>query len=239
MPVYALPDEVLFPDPEAADPSGLLAVGGDLRPQRLLAAYAHGIFPWYSEGQPILWHSPDPRFVLFPGELHVTRTLRQSIRKQSYRLTLDSAFEEVISRCALVPRPGQWGTWITEEMEEGYVALHQLGFAHSVEAWLGDELVGGLYGVSLGSLFFGESMFATQKDASKVAFVGLVNQLIRWDFSLIDSQVHTDHLERFGCREIPRSEYLLLLAQGLEATTRRGPWAFDAASPPPTGRTDP
>ena len=227
MPIYALPNEILFPDPELADPSGLLAVGGDLQPTRLLQAYANGIFPWYSEGQPILWHSPDPRFVLFPNELRVSRSLRQTIRKDSFRITLDEAFEEVIERCSAVPRPGQDGTWITNEMIDGYIELHRLGFAHSAEAWSGGELVGGLYGVSLGSIFFGESMFADRSDASKVAFVALVEQLLRWNFSLIDSQVYTEHLERFGTTDIPRARYLKLLREALDSETRRGPWCFD------------
>ena len=228
MPIFALPHEVLFPDPELADPSGLLAIGGDLQPQRLLQAYASGIFPWYSDGQPILWHSPDPRFVLFPGELRVSRSLRQAIRKGRYDISLDTAFEDVIRCCAKTHRPGQEGTWITNEMEEGYLELHRLGFAHSVEAWQDGELVGGLYGVSLGSIFFGESMFANRDDASKVAFVALVEQLIRWEFTLVDAQVHTDHLERFGTSEIPRSQYLTLLREALDSPTRRGTWAFDS-----------
>ena len=228
MPIYALDGEVLFPDPEHADPSGLIAVGGDLEPSRLLQAYASGIFPWYSEGQPILWHSPDPRFVLFPNEMHVSRSLRQSMRKGTFRVTLDEAFEEVIHRCAGTPRPDQDGTWITDQMLNGYMDLHQLGFAHSAEAWSGDVLVGGLYGVSLGSLFFGESMFADRSDASKVAFATLVDQLLRWDFSLIDSQVHTDHLERFGAVEISRTRYLSLLRTALSEDTRRGRWSLDS-----------
>ncbi len=231
MPIYALPDEVLFPDPELADPTGLIAIGGDLQPSRLLQAYASGIFPWYSEGQPILWHSPDPRFVLFPQELHVSRSLRQAMRKGTFRITLDESFEDVITRCAAVPRPGQDGTWITDEMLDGYLDLHRLGFAHSAEDWNQDELVGGLYGVSLGSIFFGESMFADRSDASKVAFVTLVEQLIRWNFSLIDSQVHTSHLERFGSVEIPRSRYLRLLREALGSETRRGPWSLDHKGP--------
>lgn len=231
MPIYALPDEILFPDPELADPNGLIAIGGDLQPSRLLQGYASGIFPWYSEGQPILWHSPDPRFVLFPQELHVPRSLRQAMRKGAFHITLDQDFEGVITRCAAVPRPGQDGTWITDEMLDGYVELHRLGFAHSAEAWNEGELVGGLYGVSLGSIFFGESMFAERNDASKVAFVKLVEQLLRWNFSLIDSQVHTDHLERFGSIEIPRSHYLELLREALSAETRRGPWSFDDNEP--------
>ncbi|MBJ93024.1 MAG: leucyl/phenylalanyl-tRNA--protein transferase [Rickettsiales bacterium] len=227
MPVYALPDEILFPDPELADPSGLLALGGDLSPRRLLTAYANGIFPWYSEGQPILWHSPDPRFVLFPAELRLPRSLRQTLRKGRYQLSFDQEFAAVIRRCAEKERPHQNGTWITEEMIEGYLQLHQLGYAHSVESWLEGQLVGGIYGVSLGSIFFGESMFADQADASKVAFATLAEHVMRWGFTLIDSQVHTEHLERFGAREIPRKDYLELLQRALEAPTRRGPWQLE------------
>ena len=239
MPIYALPDEFVFPDPKLADASGLIAVGGDLHPERLLRGYAAGIFPWYSEGQPILWHSPDPRFVLDLDALHLGRSLRQRLRKRPYTLRMDTAFEEVIERCAGTPRPGQEGTWITDDMRNAYIHLHREGFAHSVEAWAGRELVGGLYGVSLGSIFFGESMFADQPDASKVAFTCLVRQLERWTFSLLDSQVYTDHLARFGARHIPRGAYLKLLRGALDTPTRRGIWRFDgdpyqglATSPP-------
>lgn len=227
MPIYALPDAHIFPDPRAADPSGLLAIGGDLHPDRLLKGYCQGIFPWYSDGQPILWHSPDPRFVLELDQLHVPRTLRQRARKRPYRLSMDTAFDEVISQCADVPRRGQDGTWITDDMERAFNGLFELGFAHSVEAWLDGLLVGGLYGVSLGGLFFGESMFSTAPDASKLAFVALVEQLRAWDFGLLDSQVYTDHVGRFGAVEIPRERYLARLAECLEQPTRRGPWVFD------------
>ncbi len=227
MPVFALAEEHVFPDPTLADSSGLLAIGGDLHPRRLLLAYSCGIFPWYSEGQPILWHSPDPRFVLLPDDLHIGRSLRQRIKQQPFRLSLDEAFDQVIRACADVVRPEQEGTWVTDSMIEAYEELHAKGFAHSVEAWVDDRLVGGLYGVSLGSVFFGESMFARTNDSSKVAFVALGQQLVRWGFSLIDSQVHTDHLERFGAREIPREDYLTLLVAGLDESTRVGPWSFD------------
>jgi leucyl/phenylalanyl-tRNA---protein transferase len=227
VPIYALPDEFVFPDPKLADSSGLIAVGGDLHPERLLRGYAVGIFPWYSEGQPILWHSPDPRFVLAPKDLHVGRSLRQRLRKRPFVLRMDTAFQEVIVRCAESERPGQDGTWITSEMGEAYTRLHQEGFAHSVEAWQDRELVGGLYGVSLGSIFFGESMFAARDDASKIAFVCLVQQLSRWGFSLLDSQVYTDHLARFGAQDVPRVEYLQALRQGLDTPTRRGTWRFE------------
>ena len=227
MPIFALPDDHVFPDPRLADASGLIAVGGDLHPDRVLRGYAAGIFPWYSEGQPILWHSPDPRFVLELDSLHVPRTLRQRARKRPFELTMDQAFEEVIAACATVPRVGQDGTWITEEMEEAYISLHEMGYAHSVEAWQEGELIGGLYGVSLGGIFFGESMFANAPDGSKLGFVALVQQLLRWDFVLLDSQVHTEHVARFGADDVEREDYLRDLRDALDLPTRRGRWSFD------------
>lgn len=227
MPVFQLDERLLFPRPEWADRSGLLAVGGDLRPDRLLLAYGQGIFPWPAEGMPLLWHSPDPRFVLPLELLHVPRSLRKTIRRRPFRLTLDQAFTSVIEACARQPRPGQDGTWITDEMVEAYVELSRLGFAHSVEAWHDDELVGGLYGVSLGAAFFGESMFAHRADASKVAFVLLVEQLGRWNFDFVDTQVHTVHMERFGAVQWARARYLRKLEQALSHPTRRGRWQLD------------
>ena len=227
MPVYRLGPDLIFPPPEVAESDGILAVGGDLRPERLLLAYSQGIFPWYDENLPILWHSPDPRMVLMAEDLHVPHSLRRVMRRRPYELALDTAFGKVIRACAHVPRPGQDGTWITEDMIEAYEELHRQGFAHSVEAWEGGELVGGLYGVSLGHCFFGESMFALRSDASKVAFVSLVRQLERWGIDLIDCQVHTEHLERFGAVEWPRARFLDCLAERLEHETRRGRWAFD------------
>ena len=227
MTVYRLTKDLVFPDPSEAESTGLLAVGGDLSPDRLLLAYTMGIFPWYNEGLPILWHSPDPRMALVPADLHVPRSLAKQMRKEPYRLTYDSAFAEVIRECAKVPRPGQDGTWITENMIDAYVRLHELGFAHSVETWDGDELVGGLYGVSLGSAFFGESMFSMAPDASKIAFVELAQQLTRWGFSLIDCQVYTEHLARFGAEEWPRPVFLRALRAALGAETRRGKWVRD------------
>lgn len=226
VPVFRLDDRLAFPPPALAE-DGLLAVGGDLRPQRLLLAYASGIFPWYDAGQPILWHSPDPRMVLDAGELHVPASLRKTIRRRPYRLTLDTAFDAVIAGCAAARRPEGPGTWITPEMVGAYRELHGLGFAHSAEAWAGKELAGGLYGVSLGGAFFGESMFARRPDASKIAFVALVEQLARWRITLVDCQVHTEHLERFGAREWPRTRYLEALRRALEEKTRRGSWRFD------------
>jgi len=228
VPIYALPEEHVFPDPALTDESGILAIGGDLSPRRLLLAYSMGIFPWYSEGQPILWHSPDPRFVLVPEQLNISRSLRRSLRNTDYQCRMDEAFEDVITQCARVPRPGQDGTWITQDMHEAYVTLHELGFAHSVETYLDDELVGGLYGVALGSAFFGESMFALRSDASKVAFVRLVQQLQEWGFELIDSQVYTQHVERLGAREIPRDDYLQRLRQCMGRPTRTGPWKINS-----------
>lgn len=232
MPVYRIPDALVFPHPELAEPGGLLGVGGDLRPERLLLGYANGIFPWYSEGQPILWFSPDPRFVLPIDELRVPRSLRKRVRRGDYRITLDTAFAEVIAGCKAAYRPGQSGTWITEDMEQAYIALHERGFAHSVEAWRGDELVGGLYGVAVGRLFSGESMFARASDASKVAFVWLVKQLEAWGFPMVDSQVGTDHLARFGGRDIDREDYLARLPSLVEAPGRVGKWSFDAGFRP-------
>ena len=227
MPVTRLCSQLAFPPPEDAEPDGRLAVGGDLEPPRLLLAYSLGIFPWYEEGLPILWHCPDPRTVLLPGELHVSRSLHKTLRRAPYRLSLDASFESVVRACAAAERPGQRGTWITPDMIDAYVRLHELGFAHSAEAWDGGELVGGVYGVSLGSGFFGESMFAWAPDASKLAFVALVRQTERWGFDLVDCQVHTEHLSRFGATEWPRERFLAQLARCLEKKTRRGRWRFD------------
>jgi leucyl/phenylalanyl-tRNA--protein transferase len=226
MPIFRLDHRMEFPPVEYAE-DGLLAVGGDLRPERLLLAYRSGIFPWYSEGQPILWHSPDPRMVLLGADLKVPRSLRKTMRKQAYRVTLDAAFGKVVAACASVERPGQSGTWITPEMQAAYRELHRRGFAHSVEAWQERRLVGGLYGVSMGSAFFGESMFALAPDASKIAFVRLVEQLARWSIGLVDCQVHTEHLARFGAVEWPRRRYLTALRKALAGPTRTGPWRFD------------
>ncbi len=207
---------------------GPLAVGGDLRPDRLLLAYSLGIFPWYGPGEPIQWHSPDPRMVLLANELRVTRSLRRTLRKGRFRLTLDTAFGAVVEACAQTPRPGQDGTWITDEMKAAYLKLHERGLAHSAEAWDGDDLVGGLYGVSLGAAFFGESMFTHVPEASKVSFVTFTEQLERWGIRLVDCQVYTEHLARFGAREWPRSEFLAALRVALEVPARVGPWRFDA-----------
>lgn len=227
VPIFQLDERLLFPDPRLAREDGLLAVGGDLDPRRLLLGYSMGIFPWYNEGQPILWHSPDPRFVLFPNELRVQRSLRKVLRKRPYRMTMDQAFPRVLDGCARTPRPRQSGTWITSGMRRAYLRLHDEGAAHSVELWDGDTLVGGLYGVGLGRVYFGESMFSLAPDASKVGFVALVRQLARWKVQLIDSQVYTDHVERFGGRLIPRAQYLARLNDAIAGPLRRGKWSFD------------
>ncbi|MBQ27320.1 MAG: leucyl/phenylalanyl-tRNA--protein transferase [Nitrospiraceae bacterium] len=208
MAIYQLPPESLFPPPDRAEPDGLLAVGGDLSPKRLLVAYRLGIFPWYSTGEPICWWSPDPRFTLLPHELHVSQRLRRVIRSKRYTVRYDTMFDAVIERCATTLRPGQDGTWITPAMRDAYSKLHRLGIAHSIESWSEGKLVGGVYGIALGGTFFGESMFTHQSDASKVALVALVWQLQTWSFDLVDCQVPTQHLARFGAKGLPRSEFL-------------------------------
>lgn len=234
MPVYRLPRAHAFPDPHEADDDGLIAVGGDLHPDRVLLAYRMGIFPWYSEGQPILWWSPDPRTVLEPAAIHVPRSLAKRMRRGDYQITLDTAFERVIGACAERSRPGQDSTWITDEMQAAYIELHAKGFAHSCEAWRDGELVGGLYGIALGKLFCGESMFAMAPDASKSAFVTLTRQLHLWGFELIDCQMRTDHLARFGAVDLPREAYLEKVAALGRLPGRVGRWQFDDGLAEPT-----
>jgi leucyl/phenylalanyl-tRNA--protein transferase len=224
MPIFRLVDDMVFPPPDYADPSGLIAVGGDLSSERLLEAYRVGIFPWYSEDQPILWWSPDPRFVLTLDDFQISRSLRKTLRKRMFLVTFDRVFDEVIAACAQVPREGQSGTWITPEMQEAYITLHGLGFAHSVETWFGGKLVGGLYGVSLGKAFFGESMFHRKTDASKVALAVLVEKLKNWSFHFVDSQMTTDHMHHLGAKEIPRRIFLKRLQSALRHATKRGKW---------------
>jgi leucyl/phenylalanyl-tRNA--protein transferase len=230
MPVYLLSDDLVFPSPQLAPKEGLLAVGGDLSRERLLLAYRMGIFPWYSRYEPILWWSPDPRLVLYPGELRTSKSLQKTIKKGLFRVTMDQAFEAVINSCAQSRTSADEGTWIVEEMIDAYCNLHESGFAHSVEAWREDKLVGGLYGVSLGRCFFGESMFTHISNASKVAFVALVKHLQALNFYLIDCQVTTPHLLKFGAREIPRARYLNELDKSLKPSTLKGQWSF--AGPP-------
>ena len=227
MPVFELSEKLGFPPPHLAEREGLLAVGGDLSTPRLILAYKKGIFPWYSEYDPIIWWSPDPRHVLYPHQLKVAKSLKKILNQGRFQITLDLAFDSVIRECATVRTETGQGTWLVEEMIEAYIRLHQAGFAHSVEAWYEGKLSGGLYGVSLGSCFFGESMFTRVSNASKAAFVTLVRQLERWRFDLIDCQVRTDHLVRFGAVDIPRREFLKKLDKFLSVKTRRGIWRFD------------
>ncbi|MCL2178220.1 MAG: leucyl/phenylalanyl-tRNA--protein transferase [Proteobacteria bacterium] len=224
-----------FPPPELTAPDGVLAIGGDLSTHRLLAAYRLGIFPWYSEGSPILWHCPNPRFVLEPHALHVPKSLKKYLRHPPFSFCMDTCFPQVVHACASTPRPGQNSTWLTQEMQEAYVALHHLGFAHSVETFLEGALVGGLYGVCLGNVFFGESMFATSPNASKLAFVLLVQTLLSLGVSLVDCQQKTPHLQRFGAVSWPRKRFLSRLQELLSAPTRKGSWAglFGAGTPLP------
>lgn len=226
MPVFRLSDDPLFPPPDLAEKNGLLAVGGDLSERRLLTAYSMGIFPWYSEGDPILWWSPDPRLVLFPDEFITSRSLRQTIKRQTFTVTMDTAFEEVIRACAAVHDKRAGDTWITEAMIEAYTGLHRSGFAHSVETWSDGQLAGGLYGLSLGAAFFGESMFTRKSNASKVAFAALVQYLKHHGISLIDCQMTTPHLLSLGAREILRSEFMELLHSALHTRTLKGQWRF-------------
>lgn len=225
MPLFYLSDQVAFPPPTLARKDGLLALGGDLSVDRLLLAYSMGIFPWYSPGEPILWWSPDPRLLLYPGKLKVNRSLAKTLRRGRYRVTLDRAFDSVIASCATTPRNGSQGTWIVEEMRAAYGALHRKGVAHSVEAWEGETLVGGLYGVSLGRAFFGESMFALKPDASKVCFANLVGLLKAKGFDFVDCQVTTDHLLRFGAEEVPRTRFLAELGEALTGPDLIGSWS--------------
>jgi len=224
MPLFLLGAKADFPPAERAGRQGLLAVGGGLEPRRLLRAYAQGIFPWYEEGQPILWWSPNPRFVIFPAEFHCGATLRKVLRRGDFSFSFDRAFAEVIAACAR-PRPGQAGTWITADMSAAYLRLHGLGYAHSLEAWQGGELAGGLYGVSLGRCFFAESMFHFAGNASKAALAVLAQTRAGLGFSLIDCQLPAPHLAAWGGRALPRRRYLEIVRRGLRFRTCRGSWA--------------
>ncbi len=224
MPVFVLNDKLIFPSPEQAEKDGLLAIGGDLSPERLLLAYSKGIFPWYSEGQPILWWSPDPRMVLFPDAFKKHKNLRRTITSNKFEVRLDHRFEEVIDRCSQVERKDQLDTWITNDMKDAYIGLHRSGFCHSVETYVGGDLVGGLYGLSLGGAFFGESMFHLVTDASKVALWHLVELANRWNFDMIDVQQNTSHLRSLGAQTIDRKKFLLLLNESLKKETKIGNW---------------
>jgi len=230
IPAHAAPHDFPPLDRALYYPDGLLAVGGDLSPRRLIAAYQKGIFPWYDKNQPILWWSPSQRMVLFPEQLKIARSLRKTLRKKKFTLTLDQNFRAVMENCA-APRRSESGTWITDDMLEAYCRLHELGIAHSVESWYEGELVGGLYGVALGRIFFGESMFARVSDASKVAFVHFVWQLQAWGYELIDCQMQTAHLQRFGAIDIPRRDFLKLLNHLCKVGGYKGEWHFESFEP--------
>lgn len=224
MPIYRLTKDLLFPDPKWANPEGLLAVGGDLRVERLLLAYRMGIFPWYGPDDPILWWSPPRRCILEPAHFHVSRSLHRLLRQERFTVTFDRAFPAVVRACAETRLEEGAGTWIVPEMIDAYCALHDAGFAHSAEAWWEGELAGGIYGVSLGCSFFGESMFARVSNASKVAFATLARWLVEWEFTLIDCQITNPHLVRLGAQEISRAEFLRRLDQALRFPTRQGRW---------------
>lgn len=226
--ILLLQDATPFPPVTQAlkNPNGLLAAGGDLSAARLLDAYRHGIFPWFGEGDPILWWSPDPRMVLIPAEFKCSHSLRKTLRRGAYQLRTDTAFEQVMRACA-APRDGQDGTWIQEGMVRAYCELHRLGYAHSVETWMDDELVGGLYGIAIGRMFYGESMFSRRTDASKIALAHLCAQLQRWDFGMIDCQMNTAHLASLGAREIPRQAFVAQVARLTAEPVPNAPWRFE------------
>lgn len=213
-----------FPNPNNADNDGLIAQGGELTPEFLLSAYYQGIFPWFCEGEPILWWSPSPRMVLLPENFRAKKSLLQVVKKNVFELRIDTAFKEVITNCSRVPRRGQDETWITNDMIEGYVELYKLGYAHSFESYFEDKLVGGLYGISIGNCFFGESMFFTKTDASKVAFYHLVQFVLKYNFAFIDAQQPTTHLASLGATPIPRAEFLTMLEKAVQQKTLKGKW---------------
>ena len=226
-PALISPSDTSFQFPPVSlaldEPNGLLAIGGDLSPERLLAAYRRGIFPWFNPGEPILWWSPDPRAVLFPDKIKISRSLRKTLNKNLFTVTTDLAFDEVVAACQ-APRSKQKGTWITPEMRIAYSNMHQLGHAHSVECWHDNELVGGLYGMAIGQVFFGESMFSREKDASKVALVALADKLIEWGYQLIDCQVQSEHLSTLGAEDMPREQFCKLLQQLVDGVPSEAAW---------------
>lgn len=228
---FWLTSRLCFPPLEDAlvEPNGLLAAGGDLSPERLIKAYRCGIFPWFNENETILWWSPDPRMVLFPNELKVSRSLNKILEKRNYEIRVDSAFNQVMQACA-APRKRQSGTWIHSDMISAYTILHEMGLAHSVETWIDGELKGGLYGITQGKMFFGESMFSRVNNASKIAFVHLVKQLEKWNYSMIDCQMKTAHLASFGAREIPRKEFSYRLKESVNYPNQIEKWNFDNES---------
>ena len=224
MPIYQLHETYLgFPDVEEAE-DGLLAIGGDLTPERLIQAYYCGVFPWFSNDEPIMWWAPDPRFILLPENLKVSKSMRNILNREKFKVTFDTAFKEVINNCQKSPRKGQDGTWITEDMKKAYTVLHEKGIAHSVEVWEEDVLVGGLYGISLGTAFFGESMFSKASNASKTALISIINNDLNLNFTFIDCQIHTDHLATMGANEIPRKSFMGILASALQEESFIGSW---------------
>ena len=223
--LYWLPeDKIVFPHPETATEEGIVALGGDLSPERLLFAYQHGIFPWFNEEDPIVWWSPDPRFILYPDKLKVSKSMRKVLSDKVFDITFDTDFRAVIEACSDVPRNGQDGTWITEDMLDAYCDLHELGYAHSVEVWQKGELVGGLYGIGLGKCFSGESMFARVSNASKAGFITLVRLLTEKGYNMIDCQTHSNHLESLGAEQIGRADYLAYLDENRNEMTHNGNW---------------
>lgn len=224
MTIYRLNEELIFPDPREAEPDGLISIGGDLSPARVLLAYHYGIFPWYSDDQPYLWWSPDPRMLVYPSQFHVSKTLKRKLKSDEYQVRFDTNFAAVIRSCAEIPRRHEDGTWITEEMIHAYSELHRMGYAHSVEVYRDEKLIGGQYGLSLGRAFFGESMFSRERDASKIAFANLAALLKSWDFDFIDCQLPTEHLKSLGGVEVPRLQYLEMLDKTLDYEHRRYHW---------------
>ena len=226
MPIYLLDERIIFPAIENTE-EGILAIGGDLSPERLLVAYQNGIFPWYNEDDPIIWHAPEERFILLLDELHISKSMRRVLNSNKFTYTVDTNFSFVIQQCAQVERKNEDGTWITEEMIDAYINLHQIGFAHSVEVWQDDKIVGGLYGVSLGKCFFAESMFNTATNASKFAIIKLVELLKQKDFHFIDAQVYTKHVETLGAKNITRNNFMQMLHKNIQFPTWKGKWNID------------
>ena len=226
MPLFRLDPRFpeLFPDPLQTNGAGPACFGGDLSPERLFFAYQLGYFPWFSEGEPILWWHPDPRFVLFPDELKVSKSMRPYFNQQKFRVAYDRQFQKVMEECRNLYRPGQWGSWITDDLITGYVGLHERGLAHSVEVYEGENLVGGLYGLAIGKIFFGESMFFLRPNASKFGFISLVRRLHEEGFTMIDCQQETKHLKSLGGRSISRKKFLSLLGDGIEENMTAGKW---------------
>jgi leucyl/phenylalanyl-tRNA--protein transferase len=226
LPVYLLDEKIAFPPVDGSE-NGIVAIGGDLSTARLLEAYKHGIFPWYNEDEPIIWWSPEHRFVLMPGDLHISKSMRRVLNSGKFSITYDQDFSYIIHQCAAIKRPGETGTWITEDMLEAYCNLHEAGYAHSVEVWHENKIVGGLYGVSLGKCFFAESMFHSVTNASKFAIIKLVELLKEKEFEFIDAQVYTEHVETLGAKNIARNDFLKLLKKGLKEKTWKGKWTND------------